>query len=260
MNPRWLEASRLPLPDTADVDVNKIGLAIVPDPTTLERQGGGTQLGSRHARHPDVNRHALHMQAVCGHAGGVTAKESIGPGRTVAANHIDLTPGVADCPRQVVEQIEKSRVERVDVAGEVVTQIMVELGERLREVGAPPAVHYIQAFPSVRVVKAEPVGGFGRRRRRRLGGRPWQTQKGGEQRAAYVQSFSKSPELGQLLRNLSASDRLFDLCTGQGQVSIIAAIGRCARGANCQQPAVLTQAEWLEPAFKRNKSVSVENR
>ena len=117
--------------DAADVDVHKVGLAIVSDPTTLERQGGGAQLGSGYAGHPDVNGHGLHMQAVGGDAGGVTAKESVAPGRAVATNHVNLTPRVADRPRQVEEQIEKSRVERANVARTMVTKIIIELGDRL---------------------------------------------------------------------------------------------------------------------------------
>ncbi len=58
------------------------------------------------------------------------AQEFVARGRAVAANHIDFTTGIVERRGQVVEKIEKPRIEMAHISGTVVAQIMVKLVQR----------------------------------------------------------------------------------------------------------------------------------
>ncbi len=76
----------------------------------MQTEGSVTQLRRRNSRQTNVDRFGLHMQAVLCHAGVRTARaqELVAPARTVAANHIDFTTGIAERRGQVVEKVVRS--------------------------------------------------------------------------------------------------------------------------------------------------------
>ena len=83
---------------TPDVDVHEVRAAIVSHSSAVQAQGCVTQFRGRNPAQANVDRFGLHMQAVLRHAGVRVActQEFVAPGCTVAANHIDLTTGIAE--------------------------------------------------------------------------------------------------------------------------------------------------------------------
>jgi hypothetical protein len=101
------------------------------------------------------------------HAGvrAARAQEFVAPGRTVAANHIDFTSGVAERRGQVVEKVEEVRIEMTHISGTVIAQKVVELAQRFGDVLITAAIDDIQPLARVSVIEAEPVLVCGRGRR-----------------------------------------------------------------------------------------------
>ena len=99
---------------------------------------------------------------LCSATSGVrttSAQEFVAPGSTVAADHIDLTTGIAERRGQVVEKVEEARIEMTHISGAVIAQIMVELVERFGDVSITAAMNDIQPLTRVSVIEAEPVLG-----------------------------------------------------------------------------------------------------
>jgi hypothetical protein len=121
-------SSHSPLAHASNIDVHKVGAAIIPHSSAMQTQGCVTQLRRRNSMQAYVDRFGLHVQAVLRHAGVrvARAQEFVAPGRTVAANHVDFTTGIAERRGQVVEQVEKARIEMTHISGTVVAQIMIE--------------------------------------------------------------------------------------------------------------------------------------
>src|SRR5271166_3988914 len=106
------------------------------------------------------------MQTVLRHAGvrAARAQKFVAPGGTVAANHVDLTTGIAERRGQVVEKIEEARIEMMHISGTVVAQIMVELVQRFGDVLITATIDDIQPLACVSVIEAETVLVCGRGR------------------------------------------------------------------------------------------------
>jgi hypothetical protein len=84
-----------------------------------------------HSGNADVDRHRLHVQAVEGNTVPVFPEELIAPRRAITADDVDLGVGSAYFCTQVVQEIENSRVNVMDIAGSVVAQEMVKLIKRV---------------------------------------------------------------------------------------------------------------------------------
>jgi hypothetical protein len=78
----------LPTPYATDIDVNEVGLGVIPYAPTAKGQRGISKKGSSQARQPDVDGLGLHMQAVLGDAGGMGTEKIIAPGGSIAADHV----------------------------------------------------------------------------------------------------------------------------------------------------------------------------
>ena len=107
------------------------------------------------------------MQAVLRHAGVrvARAQEFVAPGRTVAANHIDFTTGIAERRGQVVEKVEEARIKMAHVSCAVVPPIMVEFVQRLSDVVITTTIDDIQSLACVSVIEMQPVFVWGWKRR-----------------------------------------------------------------------------------------------
>jgi len=99
------------------------------------------------------------MQTVLGHASvrAARAQEFVALGRTVAANHVDFTPGIAERGSQVVEKVEEMRIEMTHVSGTVIAQKMVEIVEGFGDVLITATIDDIQPLVRVSVIEAKPV-------------------------------------------------------------------------------------------------------
>ena len=56
-----------PVADTANIDMDKIGMRIVANASPVQRERGVAQVCRFRARHSDINRQRLHVQAVLCH-------------------------------------------------------------------------------------------------------------------------------------------------------------------------------------------------
>ena len=144
---------------TTDVDVYEVRTAIVPYSAAMQAQGGVTQLRRGNPGQANIDCFGLHMQAVLGHAGvrAARAQKFVAPGRTVAANHIDFTAGIAERRGQIVEQVEKMRIVMMHISGTVIAEKMVEFVQRCGNVLITATVDDIQPLVGVSVIEAEPV-------------------------------------------------------------------------------------------------------
>src|ERR1700728_1964289 len=98
---------------TTDVDVHEVRTAIVPYSAAMQAHGSVTQLRRGNPGQANIDCFGLHMQAVLRHAGvrAARAQKFVAPGRTVTANDIDFTAGIAERRGQVIKKVEKPRIE-----------------------------------------------------------------------------------------------------------------------------------------------------
>jgi hypothetical protein len=82
-------------------------LLVEPDAANLQRGGRIAQISQRYAGQPDIDSHAVHMQAVLGHAAAPrVAQTGVGGRAAIAGN--DLERGVClKLPSQREKQAEK---------------------------------------------------------------------------------------------------------------------------------------------------------
>jgi len=90
------------------------------------------------------------------------AKEFVAPWSPIAADYIDLAAGIVETQREVVEQVKEPRIEVTHVPGAVVAEIVIELVQRIGQVGIAAPVDDVKMFACVSVIKAQPVLGRGR--------------------------------------------------------------------------------------------------
>jgi|SRR5580693_4912283 hypothetical protein len=162
---RGLPPGILPAPDSANVNVDKIGSAVVADPAPMQFQGGIAQLGSRHAGKPDIYRFRLHVQTVLGDSGVRAARTQklIRAWSSIPADDINLGRGTTEGSGQVVQQVKHPWIVMVHIAGAIVAQVLVEAVERLWQVCVAAAVDDVESLIGMDVV--EPQAVFGDRRR-----------------------------------------------------------------------------------------------
>ena len=151
----------LPAADSANVNVDEIGSAVVADAAATQCQSGIAQLGSGHARKADIDRFRLHVQTVLGDSGVRTARPQklIRAWRSISADDIDLGRGTTEGSGQIVQQVKHARIVVVDVAGAIVAQVLVEAVERLRQIRVAPAVHDVEPLVGMGVVEQQAVFG-----------------------------------------------------------------------------------------------------
>ena len=151
----------LPAPDSANVNVDEIGLTVVAHPPPMQFKSGIAQLGCRHTRQPDINRFRLHVQAVLGDSGVRAARPQklVRAGSAISADDIDLGRGTTEGSCQVVQQVEHARIVVVHITGAIVAQVLVEAVERLRQVCVATAIDDVEPLVGMGVVEPQPVFG-----------------------------------------------------------------------------------------------------
>jgi len=141
-----------PAADAAKVDVDEIRALVIPNASSVQRQGRITQVRSLGARHPNVNRHCLHVQAVLGNGRGTTPKEFVAPSSAIPADYVDFCSGAANRRCEIGQQIEQPRVEGALVARAVVAEEVLEAGGCLRNVSVSDTINDIDTFVGVGVI------------------------------------------------------------------------------------------------------------
>ena len=130
-------------------------MRIVADASATQSEGRLAQLERVDSRHAQVDRFRLNVQAVLGDSGGVRAERLVRRGRAVAAHDVDLSAGMPDRRREIVENIVEPRIKVANIAGPMIAQEIIELGERARNVLVSAPVSNFHPLTGVRVIKPQ---------------------------------------------------------------------------------------------------------
>ena len=105
-----------------------------------------SQVRGGNAGDADIDCHRLHVETFAGHAVSVGAEVFIAPGGAIAADYIDFEIRIAEGGSEIVQQVEDSRIISANIAGAVITQIVVEPVQRFLIVSTAIAVDDIEAL------------------------------------------------------------------------------------------------------------------
>ncbi len=120
------------------------------------------------AGYADVDRHGLHVQTVLRNAMTVRTKPLIAPRSPVTTHDIDFSVRTTQRSRQIVKQIEDSRIVFAHVAGPVIAEKAVELGKSGGIIAVAVAIDNVEPLASVGMEEMKAIGvssrqvGFGR--------------------------------------------------------------------------------------------------
>src|SRR5258708_3146608 len=92
------------------------------------------------------------------------AKVAIAPRSAIAANNLNFSSGFSYGDSEIVEQIEQTWINRVDVPGAMVAQKMFQLVHGLRHILVPDAINNVNALIGVGVIEPQTMNfpGVGR--------------------------------------------------------------------------------------------------
>jgi len=105
------------------------------------------------------------VQAVPGHTVPVSAQVLIGAWCAVTADHVDFSVRTSQGNHQIAEQVKEPRIVFVNLTIPVVTQILIDPRQSVGIVAVPMAVHDVEPFSRVGVIKMQAVWPSSRKRR-----------------------------------------------------------------------------------------------
>jgi hypothetical protein len=135
--------------------MNEIRSRIISYAAAPESQGRVPKLQSRCTRKADIDRFREHMKTVLRHADRVRPEILVARRRSISADDVNLGVGAAHGSGGIRQNVENPRVVVMHLSGTVVAEEMVELRQSLGNVGIAVAIHDIQMFPGMRVVKPQ---------------------------------------------------------------------------------------------------------
>jgi len=92
----------------------------------MQGQSCVPKFSRRDIRHPNVNGHGLHVQAMPRNPVPMGAEVLVAEWCPVAANHSDFGVALPGSNCQIVEQVEHARVVLPNVASPVIAQIVIQ--------------------------------------------------------------------------------------------------------------------------------------
>jgi hypothetical protein len=146
--------------------VDEVGIAIVTNSPALQAQGGIPQRRGGNPRQANIDGFRQHVKAVQSHAGmrAAGAQEFIAPRSTVSTDNVDFAAGIVQGCGQVVEKVKQAVIEMTDLSRTVIAEVVVERGQRFRQVIVTAPINDAEPFVRVGATKAQPVfarGGSG---------------------------------------------------------------------------------------------------
>src|SRR5271156_163117 len=154
-----VSVGQLPAADAPDVDVDEVGLGVVSDPAALHGERGIAHLGGGNAGYADVDGLGFHVLAVLGDSVAVLAEVGVAPRGAVSADNVDHAVRVAKAGHQIMEEVELLDVVILHVAGAVVAQEVIELGNGFGQITVADAVDDVDVLAGMQVVEMQTVGG-----------------------------------------------------------------------------------------------------
>lgn len=94
------------------------------------------------------------METVLGNPGGVSPQEFVAPWRTVAADYGYLSIRLPRAVAKVRQKIEQVRIVMKLLAGAVVTQEVIQLGERVVEINIASSVDDVDVLAGMSMEQA----------------------------------------------------------------------------------------------------------
>ena len=137
----------------AYVHVNEIGSRIIPHAAAPQSQGRVSELQGRRPRKTNINRFGLNMQAVLGDARRMGTQILVAFGRPITANDVDFGVRTANGLFSIPQDIENPRIVVMHLSRAVVAQKMVQLRQRGGDIRIAMAIHDIQMFTGMGMVK-----------------------------------------------------------------------------------------------------------
>jgi len=95
------------------------------------------------------------VKTVLGHAGRVRAKVLVAFRSAISADDVDFGVRAADGSSGIRQDVKNPRIEVMHLSGTVVAKEAIELRQSVGKVGIAVAIHDIQTFSGMRVVKPE---------------------------------------------------------------------------------------------------------
>jgi len=72
----------------------------------MQCQRSFPELCGRNPRHPDIDGHGLHVEALTGYTVSMSAQQLFAPGGAIAANNVNLKIGIPERGSQAVQKVE----------------------------------------------------------------------------------------------------------------------------------------------------------
>jgi hypothetical protein len=143
----------LPAANAAYVYVNKIRLRVIANSTTAQRQRRIANLRTGNSGNANVDGLRFHVLAVLGNPVPMLPKVVVAPGGAVTADNIDFAVRVSQLDQQVVQQIEFLEVIVLYIAGAVVAEKMVQLGDTVGQILIADPINHIDMLAGMQVIE-----------------------------------------------------------------------------------------------------------
>ena len=124
----------------------------------MQAEGRISELCGRCAGYADVDRHRLHVQTVLRDAMTVRTEPLVAPRSSVATHHVDFGVRTTERCRQVVEQIEDTRIVLMHVAGSVIAEKVVQLGKSSGIIAVAVPINDIEVLARVGMEEMKAIG------------------------------------------------------------------------------------------------------
>jgi len=141
------------LPNTADVQVDEVRVRIVAHTAASQSESSLAQFERVDAGHPQIDSFRLNVKTVLCDSRGMSTERFVTRRGAVAADDVDLAAWTADRRGEVREDIVQARINMTNIAGPMIAQEKIELGERLRNVCLAAAINNVNTLSGVRVVE-----------------------------------------------------------------------------------------------------------
>lgn len=151
---RYRAGGRLPVADGACIDMDKGGMGIIADATQTQGFRAIADLPGRAVCHTDIDRLAVHMQAVARNTFAFGGEERIGLRAAIATDDLERLLAAAAAV-QFGQQVEQMHINRRDLVIVMVAQDEIDVLERRRIVLAIFPIGGFDGFTGMFVVKTE---------------------------------------------------------------------------------------------------------
>ena len=118
-------------------------MRIVAHTAASQRESRLAQFERVDAGHPQIDGFSLNVKAVLGDSCGASAERFVRRRSAVAADDVDLAAWTADRRCEIREDIVQTRIKMANIAGPMIAEEKIELGERFWNVCLAAAINNV---------------------------------------------------------------------------------------------------------------------